>query len=201
MNKNYFAEIIGSSLYQWHAQAWQWDQSPLFGSLVIIEQQRKCTLFGIVHQIETGSRDATHIPYAYQKTEEELRRDQPHIFNFLKTTFIALPLGYQEQQNIWYQLPPQPPKIHTFIRYATRQEQEDFFGAEQYLHLLFSLSPHVHNLDELLFAILKQSSQLALLTKEKWRNFIDLFGLLTGNDYRRLKLFLQRAQTLITMHA
>ena len=197
---SHFAEVIESSLHTWRAQTWQWDTIPLFGSLVVIEQST-CSLFGIIHQINIGSRDTTHVPFAYQKTEEELRHEQPHIFNFLQTTFHCLPLGYREHQKIWYQLPLQPPKIHSFIRPASREEQWQFFAEEQYLHLLFSLSTHLHNLDELLFALLKQVCTLELLTKDRWQQFIDLFSLLTGNDYRRLKLFLQRAQPIITMQA
>jgi hypothetical protein len=198
MNTPYFAEIIESSLHRWRAQSWQWDTFPSFGSLLTIETDQR-TLFGIVHQIETGSRDTLHIPMAHQKTEQELRAEYPHIFSFLQTTFICLPLGYKEHDTLWYQLPPQPPKIHAFLRHPSVEEQELFFSNEQYLHLLFSLSSCITNIDELLFALLTQAYKKTMFTQERWHNFINLFSLLTGNDYRRLKLFLQRAQSLITL--
>ena len=48
------------------------------------------TVCGIVHQVQTGSMDPVRYPFAYQKTEAELRAEQPQIFEFLKTTFSCL---------------------------------------------------------------------------------------------------------------
>ncbi len=192
-----FAEIIESSLTGWLAQSWQWDQFPSFGSVITIETKKRI-LFGIVHQIETGSMDPVRYPFAYQKTEEELLQEQPQIFEFLKTTFHCLTIGYQEQgAPITYQLAPEPPKIHAFAACASRQLYKNFFANNQYLHILFGLSNSIFNLDELLLAILKQLKDQDILTEVTVANFIDTFSLLTGNDYKRLKLFLQRAEQII----
>ncbi len=94
-----FAEVIESSLHGWLAQSWQWDTFPSFGSIVTI-QGKKRTHFGIVHQIQTGSMDPVRYPFPYQKTEEELLKEQPQIFEFLKTTFSCLIIGYQEKGSI-----------------------------------------------------------------------------------------------------
>src|SRR6478609_5317855 len=95
MNNNAFAEVIESSLQGFTAQCWQWDNSPTFGSMVTIAGKKR-TLFGLVHQMHTGSTDPVRYPFAYQKTEEELLREQPQIFAFLKTSFMCLIIGYQE---------------------------------------------------------------------------------------------------------
>lgn len=196
-NNKPFAEIIESSLTGWLAQSWQWDQFPSFGSLVVIQTKER-TLFGIVHQIKTGSMDPIRYPFAYQKTEEELLQEQPQIFEFLKTTFSCLTIGFQEQENnIIYQLAPEPPKIHAFVHPASQQLYKKFFHTEQYLHILFGLANTLFNVDELLLAILKQLDDQKILTPPVVNNFIDTFSLLTGNDYRRLKLFLQRVQHIV----
>ena len=192
-----FAEIIKSSLYQWQGCCWEWDTAPALGSLVTIQAGTR-RLFGIVYQIETGSKDPSRIPYTYKKTEEELKRDQPHIFEFLQTSFLCLPLGYLPEQHnsstqkIIYQLPPEPPKIHAFIAHASTAEIENFFIESGYLHVLFGLSQSIAYLDELLLALLKRQADAGLLTEEKLLYFIQTFSVLTGNNYQRLKLFLQR---------
>lgn len=190
-----FAEIIESSLTGWLAQTWQWDDFPTFGSLVTVKGKKRI-LFGIVHQIQTGSMDPVRYPFAYQKTEEELLAEQPQIFEFLKTTFSCLILGYKEQSSIMYQFAPEPPKIHAFIEPIADDIYKEFFYSHRYLHVLFGLSHQLANLDELLLAILKHLHDYNLLTQEKIEHFIDAYLLLNGNDYRRLKLFLQRTQAL-----
>jgi hypothetical protein len=194
-NSSYFAEVIESSLEHWVIQSWKWDQFPTFGSVVVIETDNK-KLFGIVHQIQTGSMDPTRYPFAYQKTEQELLEEQPQIFEFLKTNFHCLIMGYQEGEKIFYMIAPQPPKIHSFVRSATTEEISIFLNNPQYLHLLFAQSNKIFNLDELLLALLKLLSENQILTSEYFEKFSEIFSLFTNNDYRRLKLFLQRTDFL-----
>jgi len=193
-----FAEGIESSLIGWLAQSWQWDKFPAFGSLVMIENKNRY-VFGIVHQIKTGSMDPVRYPFAYQKTEEELTHEQPQIFEFLKTTFSCLTLGYKEKGEIFYQLAPEPPKIHSFVQTAPKELIQDFFSNEQYLHIIFGLSNQLFNLEELLLALLKNLQDHKIMQPKTVQSFVHTFSLLIGNDYRRLKLFLQRAQPLLTI--
>ncbi len=197
-NKKPFAEVIESSLHGWLAQSWQWNHFPSFGSIVTI-QTKKRTLFGVVHQIKTGSMDPVRYPFPYQKTEEELLQEQPQIFEFLKTTFSCLAIGYQQKGRLLYILAPEPPQIHSFVTPASKELIKQFFYDEQYLHLLFGLAENIFNIDELLLAMLKEQSDLSLLSMHKINTFIQTFSLLTGNNYRRLKLFLQRAEPILTI--
>lgn len=190
-----FAEIIESSLIGWLAQSWQWNTFPTFGSLVTTQAQSR-TIFGIVYQIQTGSMDPIRYPFPYQKTEEELLQEQPQIFEFLKTTFSCLTLGYREKNTIWYQIAPEPSKIHSFIYPISAELRTEFFCDDQYLHILFG-SSHLTNLDELLLALLKNLSDTKILNSNTIERFIETFSLLSGNDYRRLKLFLQRVEQIL----
>lgn len=196
-HKNSFAEIIESNLSLWTAQCWEWDNSPSFGSLVITSHN-SLQIFGIVHNIKTGSMDPIRQPVPYQKTEEELKQEQPQIFEFLQTTFTCITIGYQENNKIFYHLPDKPPKIHAFVSNATPEQYQQFFAQEQFLHLLFNLSNQIFNLDELLLAILKQLLQKKILSAESLDNFIETFAMLCKNDYQKLKVFLQRTDLLIS---
>lgn len=193
-----FAEVIISSLPQWTAQSWQWDVRPPFASLMVVEDKEQ-TVFGLVCSIETGSWQTERTPFPYQKTEEELLRDQPHIFEFLRTTFTCITVGYLNNETISYQYAPKPPKIHAFVRQATPAEAQAFFSDDRYVTMLFGAQGETCNLDELLLALLKQRSGLGQLSEEQFKKFIDTYSLLTGNDYRRLKLFLHRAQPGISL--
>ena len=135
-DSNPFAEVIESSLHGWLAQSWQWNTFPPFGSLVIVETKKR-TLFGIVHQIQTGSMAPVRYPFPYQKTEEELLEEQPQIFEFLKTTFSCLTIGYHEKSRLFYLIAPEPPQIHSFVSPASQEQSCRFFSNNHYLHLLF----------------------------------------------------------------
>jgi hypothetical protein len=73
---------------------------------------------------------------------------------------------------------------------------KQFFSSPRYLDILFGLSSQIFNLDELLLATLKHQAALKLLSEKRISDFIQSFSLLTGNDYRRLKLFLQRVEPI-----
>ena len=193
---NAFAEVIESSLQHFLAQSWQWDACAPFGSLVGVKAGNR-TLCGIVYQVSTGSMEPNRYPFAYQKTEEELRAEQPHIFSFLKTTFSCLLVGYHEKGKMHYTIAPEPPKIHAFVAPLAADLQKEFFFRQGYLHLLFQQAAQLMNVDEILLALIKQQQQLKILNKQNLHAFIEQFSLLSGNDYRRLKCFLQRVQSVI----
>ncbi|MBD3231642.1 hypothetical protein GF322_03185 [Candidatus Dependentiae bacterium] len=201
-NQAFFAEVIQSSLNNFLAQSWKWNFFPSFGSLVQVESADE-NILGIVAQIQTGSMDPMRYPFPYQKTEDELIQEQPQIFEFLKTTFNVQIVGYiesnkdkkqQMSQKIFYMLPPKPCKIHAFVKQADIKLIEIFFSKSDFLHLLFSYSNNAANLDELLLSIFRQLFKLKLLTSQSLTCFCQTFSLLSGNDYRRLKLFLKRVE-------
>lgn len=194
-----FAEVINSSLEHFTAQCWDWDKQPRFGSLVAVQTQ-KLILFGCVTQVTTGSLDPIRIPTAYKKTEEQLRAEQPQIFEFLTTNFDALIVGYMYLENpdqVSYMVPPFPSKIHAFVTMCAPSMAKHFFTSTDYLHVLFAAQSKLISLDELLLAVLQQQVQLGVLTKDIFHTFCQTYSLLNGNDYRRTKLLLQRAATII----
>jgi hypothetical protein len=196
---NFFGEVINAGLDFFEVQCWDWDKSPAFGSLVMV-QGPDCLIIGCVSGVQTASSDPMRTPFAYKKTEEELKRDHPHIFEFLKTTvtvqvmgFISLSSPHKQDYSVYYVLPASPPKIHAFVSMCTQDIFVLFFQKPHYLHLLFAFAHKINNLDEILLALLRQLVSHKVLTQEYLDDFCTTFSLLSGNDYRRLKLFLQRA--------
>ncbi len=195
MTKHVFGEIVESSLSGWKVHCWQWDVMPPFGSLLVINEGQS-TLFGVVAHVQTGSIDQGRYPFPYQKTHEELKKEQPQIFALLQTHISCVTLGYQEQDVLYYQLPSFPPKIHAFVRQATSREMRDFFAEPFYVHLLCN-TQGLFSLDELLLAMLKQLGNDHLLTPAYLENFVSMLSVISGNDYRKFKLFLQRMEKLM----
>ena len=195
-NSPYFAEVIESSLDGWIAESWKWDFFPIFGSIVIIESNNR-KFFSIVYQINTGSSDSVRQPFAFQKTMQELLRDQPQIFEFLRTTFSCLALGYEENHETFHMLSPEPPKIHSFIRQADKTELINFFNNPNYLQIFFSNISKIPNLDELLLALLRHLKQNDVLNHKNFTDFLELYSMLNDNDYKKLKLFLRRIDPII----
>jgi hypothetical protein len=194
---SFFAEVIESSLDHYTAQCWEWDRFPSFGSLMQV-QDKQHTFLGVVTHIKTGSIDPTRSPFPYQKTEEELRAQQPQIFEFLKTTFTVQILGYQElaTSKTYYLVPPTPCKIHAFVAPCDATTTKNFFASPHFVQLLFAFASNLPSLDELLLAIIKQLVDLQAFDQSKLDQFCQSFTLMTGNDYRRLKTFLKRVESM-----
>lgn len=186
-----FAEVIESSLHHWKAQSWQWDLFPTYGSLVTVTQGTY-TYIGLVHDITTGSMDPLRYPFPFQKTEEELKKEQPQIFEFLRTSFSTIALGYRHQGTIIYAAPPHPAKMHAFIEPMTIEMQREFLAKPHYLHRIFSVGNQIANIDDLLIAMLSEQHRTKPLSTTFITTFMHTYCLLTGNEYRRIKLFLQR---------
>jgi hypothetical protein len=186
-------EIITSTLTSYTAQCWDWELMPPFGSLVCSEHNNML-LYGIVTALETGSSDPSRLPFPYQKTHTELRREHPQIFEFLKTVFTVSIVGHHAH-TIAYALAPQPPHIHQFVRPATTQEQKLFFSSPHFLGLLFNTNAGNPLLDEILITVLGGLVQNEIITSKVFEEYYQLLTLLMSNDYRRLKMLFQRINT------
>lgn len=191
-----FAEILQSTLSSWQAQCWQWNNVPEFGQLVIAHQNNS-TVYAIIASITTGPKDPIRTPFAYQKTQQELEEEQPQIFEFLKTEFTCLTLGYTHNNQIYYQLPTRPAQIHTFVHEATTQDYQQFLASSDYLYLLLQTSEGTMPSQELLLALLKQALLNTSMSKEQMHNFLEHYFAHSSAQYQDTKLFLRRIQTLL----
>lgn len=202
MNNNksvYFSEILTSSLTIAQAQCWKSESCPPFGSLILIKNQEH-DLVGIISDITTGSFDPVRQPFAYQKTDAELKRDHPEIFMFIQTTITVALLGsLDSHMNIRHTVPPKPAKLHSFVQLAPPEFFCQFFKNPQFLPMLFTVHRNLPLRDELLLSILQQLAHFTLLTPEFLHEMSQQLSLLAGTDYKQLKIFLQRLEQLMIL--
>lgn len=167
-------------------------QAPPFGSFVKVKSEdHQHHILGIVYNVETGSLDGTHRPTALNLTRQQIKEQQPQIFDLLKTDFSAITIGYIEKSTYLQHLPPYPPQIHDFVYLCSEKEIQSITRKLFFLRTLLS-APGIS--DELVAATLRLSYQ----ARGKDRNFLlaagrELSNLLKDN-YDRLCSILQRME-------
>jgi hypothetical protein len=196
-----FAEVVESSISKFTAQCWEWDQFPTFGSLVQVKS-KKNLVYGVVVNIHTGSHDSSRTPFAYRKTEEELKAEHPQIFELLQTTFVVQILGYASEpklsEKVSYILPPEPCKIHEFVHHSPSETYELLAETYNFLPLLFSFRSNVENLDELILAMIREFKLRGLISSKMIGGLCDMITTLGGNDYKQTRILLKRIQQILT---
>lgn len=194
--KKAFAEIIESSVTQATGLCWTWSNLPTLCALVKMTQA-SYTLYGCITNITTGSSDPLRKPFAYQKTEAELAQEQPQIFAFLQTTFTITLLGYcKTNAPMSYLLPPQPPRLHNFIEYASVDEVRAFFANPEFLNLFCMPAEQGINLNELLLALMRYLRETASFDDGFIQSLCQYRSMMHTFDYKELKLFMQRLQKI-----
>jgi hypothetical protein len=145
----------------------------------------------MIYEISTGSTELNRRPVAYGKTEEELKNEQPQIFELLRTEIKAKIVGYYDDSETRQLVPPQPPNLHSFVYSCTPAEVQNFTNRFDYFRTLVGIGGTLA--DELLIAAIQQtcgsrvnSARYCLIQagKELARLFRD--------DYDRLESILRR---------
>jgi hypothetical protein len=191
-NNNYFGEVIESSITGFIFQTWDWKAKCPFGSIIMVKNEEE-TVYGIVYQIKTGSQDSNRQAYTYQKPLEQLEREHPHIFSFLKTTVYALPLGYKKSNTIVDSLPQKPCLIHAFVGPADAKELQTLLTSNySFLNHLFALQADLFSIDELLLSLLIYQQSIDPLFKTNLISFLSAYSSLIGHDYNRLRFFTEK---------
>lgn len=190
MSEHYIAEVIESSTTEFAAQARELNGSPPFGAFIKVGTSP--TSIAMVYDISTGSIDMNRRPVAYGKSEESLRKEQPQIFELLRTEMKAKIVGYcAESGQMRHLIPPQPPRLHSFVYPCTSKEIQEFTRSFDYFRTLADFGGTLS--DELLIAAVQQtcccqehSARHCLIRagKELSRLFRD--------DYDRLESILRR---------
>lgn len=187
--QQYIAEVIESSTTEFTAQTRELNGAPPFGSFVKVGDSP--TSIALVCNILTGSTELNRRPVAYGKTEEQLREEQPQIFELLRTEIQAKIVGYTDGSGMKQLIPPQPPRLHNFVYTCTPEEIQAFTQRFDYFRTLVGIGGTLS--DELVIAAIQQTcrcqpdlvrSCLIRAGKELSRLFRD--------DYDRLESILRR---------
>ena len=116
--------------------------------------------------------------------------EQPQIFELLKTEFGALILGHRDGEDIRQILPPQPPRIHSFVYACSAQEVAEFTSALDYLRSVLGFAHAAQ--DELLIAVARG----ALAARDERDGYVVQVGKelsrLIREDYDRLGSLVRR---------
>ncbi|MCL5291600.1 MAG: hypothetical protein M1548_03600 [Actinobacteria bacterium] len=109
-------EVIEASTTRFRAQREELDNPPAFGSFVKVPSGPDITSYAIVYNVYETSIDASRRPMAMGLTEEELKAQQPQIFEMIRLEFEAAIVGFKDQGGaVKAYLPPWPPRIHAFV--------------------------------------------------------------------------------------
>ena len=188
-NRTHVGEVVESSTTELVAEARQLHGAPSFGQFVRVDSE--VPILGIVFNVFTHSIEPNRRPTAYGKTEDELRMEQPQIFELLRTDFQALVIGYIDAAGPVQILPPQPARIHSFVHVCDEEQIRAFTETDDYLRCILNTTKIPT--DELLIAALRQTMRahggdntyLVRMGKELSR--------LLGDDYDRLSSIVRRA--------
>jgi hypothetical protein len=154
----HIGEVIEASISHFLSQALQNPETgerhpPPLGSLIKAHNEMTGqSILGVVAQIETRSADQLHRPVALNLTRQELKEQQPQIFDLLSLEFQAVIVGYCEKNTFYQSFAPYPPQIHDFT-YLCSNEEILSFSADLFClrHLLET--PSVH--DEVIAAFIR----------------------------------------------
>lgn len=185
---DYVGEVIESGTKGFVARSQNVGESPHFGCFVKTKEEP--VVYGLVYEILTESKEPGRKPNTYGMPIEELRREQPQIFELLKTEFHVLVIAYCEDEKVRFSLPPLPPPIHSFVYECEKQEVEKLTLQDFFLRTIFS-SPNVP-IDDLIIASLRHAQD----SRESDKDYIVKMGKslarIFRDDYERLSSVLRR---------
>ena len=114
------------------------------------------TLYAIVFSAATGSAEPGRRPTAYGLDEEQLRHEQPQIFDLLATEFSALLVGYARGGRFHAGLPPRPARLHAAVSDCSSREVCAVTETPDLLRALIN-SPADVPTDELIVACIRNA--------------------------------------------
>ncbi len=98
-------------------------------------------IYALVAEATTTGTDPGRRPAAFGLTEDELRRDQPQVFELLATDFTAITIGHAACGAVRCYLPPRPPRIHQRVWPCGDAEVAALTGNPGYLRAILSRAP------------------------------------------------------------
>ena len=172
----YAGEVIESSTSELVAEARELDRAPAFGSLVHVEAG--FSTVGVVFNVSTQSIEPGRKAMAFGMSADDLRMQQPQIFELLRTHFQVLVLGYMEGPDPVQVLPPQPAPVHSFVHECDDELVRKWTASDEYLRTLLNRPAQRLPADDLVIAMVRRASRA--------RDNAAEFGLRTGKQLARL---------------
>ncbi|MEX0998834.1 MAG: hypothetical protein WD000_02580 [Thermodesulfobacteriota bacterium] len=184
----HIGEVIESSTKGYVAQSPKVGQSPTFGTFVKTDSTP--VVYGLVYEIITQSSEPGRKPAAYDMSIDELKREQPQIFELLKTEFHVLTIAHAQSKEIKFTLSPLPPPIHSFVLECTDKEKKELSEQDFFLRTIMS-SSNVP-LDDLIISSLSNASKIRKNDDEYIVRMGKSLSRYFKDDYERLSSILRR---------
>ena len=163
---------------------------PSLGSL-IKTNDNSCYYFLVV-SLFTESRTPGRIPIAYGKQIDELKKEQPQIFELMKWGFRAVPIGKKGEMGQLL-LPAHLPEIHSLLCLVGSKELKEIFSNSSFIDALFCIdSDKVPERDEAIMRLIKNYIDF-LKSDERSDALLDIASKITlilRDDYIVLKRFI-----------
>lgn len=184
----HIGEVIESSTKGFIAQSPKIGQSPSFGTFVKTDSTP--VVYGLVYEIITQSSEPGRKPTAYDMSIDELKREQPQIFELLKTEFHVLTMAHSQSKEIKFTLSPLPPPIHSFIYECTSKEKRELTEQDFFLRAITS-SSNVP-VDDLIISSLSNADKIRKDDDEYIIRMGKSLSRYFKDDYERLSSILRR---------
>ena len=152
-------------------------------------------VYALVCGSMTTSVEPSRRPSAFGLNEDDLRAQQPQIFELLRTEFTGLLIAYSEGEGkeLRRHLPPKPPRIHALVMPCSVIEVQALTEDLGFLRALLTFSSTLAGVpsDELVAACLRHARD----AHGNDRGFLLMAGktlaLLLADDYERLQAILR----------
>ena len=134
-------EVIEAASNSFVVQCYELYSAPSLGSFVLAGNPPVC---GVVAQVRTQPLDPSRPILARGRdaaTVEDLYRDNPQIHRLLTSRFEVLVVGHQSRETYRTGLPPQPPKVHSFVHACDPYEVVEFTSNLGFVHQLVHSGP------------------------------------------------------------
>ena len=151
-------EVVEANSTSFVAQSYQLYDTPSLGRLVWTGSP---DIYAVVYRVGTEPLDPSRPVLARGEnaaTEEEVFQENPQLNRLLTSRFDALITGHGNSEAVRPYLPPQPPRIHSFVYTCTPEQVETFTSRLDWLRLL--LNSGVPAVDEVVSACLREAASV-----------------------------------------
>ncbi|MBE2187508.1 MAG: hypothetical protein IAE99_12115 [Rhodothermales bacterium] len=190
------AEVVASSTRALVAEVYRDDEAPAFGAWIATAHPRGHTLYGLVSHVEIGPTDPSRRIRAHGLTDDEVRRERPHLPGLVACTLRAVWLAHHDGQTVRQTLPPHPAPLHAFVRLAAPDEIAAIGTPYDFLRTL-ALTPDPNvPVDELLVAALANIAAAQPDAQHREAALVEAARALSRmlrDDHERLHSILRRA--------
>lgn len=166
------------------------DMLPPLGSLV--ETQGSTIYHFLVTKLLTESRNPGRTPMAYGRPLDLLKQEQPQVFELMKWSFYAVPVG-EKNKKTKFLLPENLPEIHSLLYPVPDEELKEISKDISFIDTLFCIDKNkIPERDDAIMYLIQKYISL-LDENEREDILLDIanrIAFLLRDDYITLKRFI-----------